>query len=101
MKRELIRAQMNDANSGHIRVWQLLTVTISEDEVTFYLDLERLGSRSLPRPLTDCENAGAGFLVGSQGMQMGQLRFYTRALVMDHFPLRFALLEVGRCQKGW
>jgi len=61
-------------------VYKLFTLTLTENNVTFWQNLEKLGTVTLPRPLTDCYNGGDGLLVGSSGLELGQLRFYPRSL---------------------
>lgn len=70
----------------HSGQFHLLSLIISFDpstsrqSVTFYRDLEVLGSTELPRPITDCYNNLDGVLVGDTGLTIAQLRFYPRQL---------------------
>ena len=63
--------------------YALLTVIVNSSHVAFYRDIELLGTKRLPRVVTDCFNNQAGVLVGDVDMDLGQLRFYPRAL--KHF----------------
>jgi len=60
--------------------YALLTVIVNSSHVAFYRDIELLGTKRLPRVVTDCFNNQAGVLVGDVDMDLGQLRFYPRAL---------------------
>lgn len=60
--------------------YALLTVVVNSSHATFYRDIDFLGTRRLPRTVTDCFNNQAGVLVGDVDMDLGQLRFYPRAL---------------------
>uniref|UniRef100_A0A7S0W9M5 Polycystin cation channel PKD1/PKD2 domain-containing protein n=1 Tax=Hemiselmis tepida TaxID=464990 RepID=A0A7S0W9M5_9CRYP len=59
---------------------RLLTVVVTGTTVTFYSNLENLGTAQMPRPVTDCFNNLEGMLVGDTGMTIGQLSFYPKAL---------------------
>eukprot|EP00290_Baffinella_frigidus_P017700 CAMPEP_0180201756 /NCGR_PEP_ID=MMETSP0987-20121128/6934_1 /TAXON_ID=697907 /ORGANISM="non described non described, Strain CCMP2293" /LENGTH=282 /DNA_ID=CAMNT_0022156973 /DNA_START=1 /DNA_END=845 /DNA_ORIENTATION=+ len=58
----------------------LLTITITPTEVTFYRNLDMLGSSPLPLAITDCFNNDEGVLMGSPGLEMASLRFYPYTL---------------------
>jgi len=58
----------------------LLTVVINNSHASFYHNIDTLETVSMPRPMTDCFNNQEGILVGDTGMELGQLRFYPRAL---------------------
>lgn len=60
--------------------YALLALLVNTTHVSFYKNLDYLGSVSMPRPLTDCFNNFEGILLGGPGIEMGQLRFYPRAL---------------------
>lgn len=62
----------------------LLTVIISENEVVFFQNLDRVGRVALPRPVTDCtSDSSGGIFVGSAGMSLGSLRFFPKALTHE------------------
>jgi hypothetical protein len=52
---------------------------VNETHATFYRDIEMLGVKRMPRPVTDCFNDQGGVLVGDADMELGQLRFYPKA----------------------
>lgn len=58
----------------------LMTVVVTKTDITFYYDLEKLESVTIPRPVTDCFNQLEGMLVGDTGLTIGQLKFYPKAL---------------------
>ena len=58
----------------------LLTVVINNSHARFYHNIDTLETVSMPRPMTDCFNNQEGIFVGDTGMELGQLRFYPRAL---------------------
>lgn len=61
----------------------LLTMTVNSTTVEFYRNLEKLGSRALPRTqVTDCFNGGEGTLVGDAGLELGAVRFYPTLLTI-------------------
>jgi len=60
--------------------FSMLTVIINSSHAVFYRDIEILGAEAMPRPITDCFNNQAGVLLGDADMELGQLRFYPRAL---------------------
>jgi len=60
--------------------YRLLTIVVTGTNVTFYSNLDVLGSSKMPRPVTDCFNNLEGMLVGDTGMTIGQLSFYPKAL---------------------
>jgi hypothetical protein len=61
----------------------MLTVIVTPTEALFYRNLDMVGKASLPRPLTECSSSSPGVLVGSAGMELGSLRFYTKALTKE------------------
>uniref|UniRef100_A0A7S1DHJ7 Polycystin cation channel PKD1/PKD2 domain-containing protein n=2 Tax=Hemiselmis andersenii TaxID=464988 RepID=A0A7S1DHJ7_HEMAN len=60
--------------------YRLLTIVVTGTNVTFYSNLDNLGTAQMPRPVTDCFNNLEGMLVGDTGMTLGQLSFYAKAL---------------------
>ncbi|KAJ1488289.1 hypothetical protein T484DRAFT_1783892, partial [Baffinella frigidus] len=58
----------------------LVTVVVTETEVSFFRNLEKMGSATLPRPVTDCENNNENVLLGSEGLDLATLRFYPEPL---------------------
>ena len=74
--------------AGEFRLW---TITINDTVVDFYQDLEHLGRRTLPRPVTDCHNGGNGVFVGDAGMQLGQLRTHVTVLSRNNIQEIFEL----------
>ena len=60
--------------------YALLTVIVNETHAIFYRDIKMLGIKRMPRPVTDCFNDQGGVLVGDADMELGQLRFYPKAL---------------------
>ena len=60
--------------------YALLTVIVNDTHATFYRNIEMLGVKRMPRPVTDCFNDQAGVLVGDADMELGQLRFYPKAM---------------------
>ena len=79
--------------------YTLLTMVINKTTVDWYRDLEHLGQRQLPRPMTDCFNDGKGIFVGDANMELGQLRYYVRALnsnnVQEIFELGSTLSDIS------
>jgi hypothetical protein len=45
----------------------------AQETVTFYRNMERLGSAAMPRRLTDCFNGLEGIVLGDAGLQLGQV----------------------------
>lgn len=60
--------------------YMLLTVIVNETHAVFWKDVDMMGAVTMPRPITDCGNNQAGILAGDAGLELGQLRFYPRAL---------------------
>ncbi len=56
-----------------------LTVVVNSTHAVFYKNVDLVGVAPIPRPLTDCLNP-EGVLLGDNNMELGQLRFYPRAL---------------------
>ena len=71
--------------------YMLLTMVINKTTVDWYQDLEHIGQRALPRPVTDCFNDGQGVFVGDANMELGQLRSYVRALSFNNVQEIFEL----------
>uniref|UniRef100_A0A7S0VMJ9 Polycystin cation channel PKD1/PKD2 domain-containing protein n=1 Tax=Hemiselmis tepida TaxID=464990 RepID=A0A7S0VMJ9_9CRYP len=60
--------------------YRLLTMVVKGTNVTFWRNLEKLGTVAMERPVTDCFNNREGVLVGSSAMTLGQLSFYPKAM---------------------
>jgi hypothetical protein len=60
--------------------YSLLTIVVNDSHAIFFENIKILEVVDMPRPITDCFNYEEGVLVGDAGMEMGQLRFYPRAL---------------------
>lgn len=58
----------------------LLTISVTPDTVTFFKNLENLGTSRLPKQLTDCYNDGRGIELGSAGLELGVVRYHPTAL---------------------
>ena len=65
-------------------------MVVNSSHVKFYQDIELLGIKKMPRPLTDCFNNGEGILVGGTDMEVGQLRFYPRSLSLANIEEIYA-----------
>ena len=70
---------------------RLLTMVVTEDNVTFYQDLDVLGVVEMPRPMTDCYD-GDEVLLGSAGLQISQV-----GICKSHLPM-FKLFRCLRIQ---
>eukprot|EP00961_Rhodomonas_salina_P069805 937039-Rhodomonas_salina.1 len=93
-------------------------MVLTKHHVTFYYNTRRLERVALPAPLSDCFNDGTGILIGSNDMEIGDLRFHPTGLTVngieelffnggalddlasgsaDPCPLRTACFAVHRC----
>ena len=78
---EATGVEQHEANLGKVVPFQsdtfaLLTIVVTQKDVTFYRNIENLGNSTLPRPsLTDCFNGGEGMLVGDAGLELGVCQY--------------------------
>jgi len=63
----------------NVDTYSLMTMVINQTSVDFYQNVQHLGRRELPRPVTDCYNNGKGISVGDANMELGQLRLCARS----------------------
>lgn len=80
--------------------YTLLTMVVHRGmHVDFYQNLQHLGRRALPRPVTDCFNDGKGLFVGDGNLELGQLRTYVSALsnssIQEIFELGGTLEDIS------
>ena len=61
-------------------VANLMTVVVTQENISFFKNLELLETISIKRPITDCFNSLEGMLVGDTGLSIAQLKFYPKAL---------------------
>jgi hypothetical protein len=54
-------------------------VVVNQTAVSFFQDAQLVGTRALPRPVTDC--AGIALEVGGRGARLGDVTVYARGLV--------------------
>jgi hypothetical protein len=79
-KARQVEVKLDNAPEFEPSAYTLLTVILSQTSVTFWNNLENLGSVNIRRPVTDCFNNNEGVLLGASGLTVGQLRFYPKAL---------------------
>lgn len=66
--------------------FMMLSIIVTPHRVTFYQDRREVGSRELPRKVTDCFNNGGGTLLGGPSMEVGVVRYFP-------FPLTESSIE--------
>ena len=80
MRAEQVEIRLREPTEVREGEYSMLTMIINGTHVSFFMNMQELGSRPMPRALTDCSNGGEGILLGDSGLTIGQLRFHPRAL---------------------
>ena len=79
-KRRQTTVMLDVAKPLPSETYVLMTVIVNVSHAVFYRDVEVLGVQKMPKPITDCFNSAAGVLLGDSDMELGQFRFYPKAL---------------------
>jgi len=71
-----IEAKLNFRSPFAPRRYFLLSIVVTETEVSFFQDNLLIGTYHLSRPVTDCFNNGQGVWLGDSGLEIGIVRYF-------------------------
>ena len=74
-KSRQVEVKLDKAPQFQPGAYTLLTVILTQTSVTFWNNLQELGSVNIKRPVTDCFNNNEGVLLGASGATLGNSDF--------------------------